>query len=177
MLRALFRHFDRLGEALVFVGMLSLTVTVAVSMIDIVGRKLFSGFTITGMDDIVPLTVMTCVCLAMPLTYLRQGHVGVEFVTDKLPPRLLALLKLLVAILNAAFVVALALFAWRQAAQQIANGDVSNTLAIPIGFFWAPLLIGLVVSILACLLLIARFAMLAVSGRDPVPPRPAGAAP
>ena len=177
MLRSLFRHFDRFGEALVFVGMVSLTVTVAVSMIDIVGRKLFSGFTVTGMDDIVPLTVMTCVCLAMPLTYLREGHVGVEFVTDKLPPRLLAALKLAVALLNFAFVLALAWFAWRQAGQQIANGDVSNTLAIPIAFFWTPLLVGLAVSVFACLLLIARFAVQAATGRDPVPPRPAGAAP
>lgn len=177
MLRALFRRFDRFGEILVFAGMISLTVTVAVSMVDIVGRKLFAGFTITGMDDIVPLTVMTCVCLAMPLTYLREGHVGVEFLTDRLPPRALAALKFLVAILNCGFVAAIAWFAWRQAAQQVAGGIVSNTLAIPIAVFWAPLAIGLAISVLASLILIARYAALAATGRDPVRMPAAGDAP
>lgn len=173
MLRSLFRQFDRIGEILVAIGMVALTGTVLISMVDIVGRKLLFGFTVKGIDDIVPLTVMTCVCLAMPLAYLREGHVAVEFTTDSLPPRLLAAVKLLVALITMVFVVGLAWFAYKQARQQVGQGDVSNTLAIPIIVFWAPLVIGLAASIFSCVLLVLRFAVLAATGRDPVPARPA----
>jgi hypothetical protein len=38
-----------------------------------------------------------------------------------------------------------------QAEQQIERGDTSMTLALPIAWYWAPLLVGLVISALACL--------------------------
>lgn len=156
MLSRLDRVLARAGEILVFLGMTSLSATVLVSMADIAGRKTI-GFSVLGIEDIVSLTVMACVSLAMPLTYLREGHVAVEFVTDPLPPRWLAAVKAVAAILTAGFVAVLAWYAFEQAAMQIDQGDRSNTLAIPILAYWAPLLLGLTMSALCALVLALRW--------------------
>jgi len=156
MTSGLFRAFERIGVYLVYAGMICLSGTVVVSMVDIVGRKTI-GFSVLGIEDIVSLTVMACVSLAMPLTYLREGHVAVEFVTDGLRPRLLAALKALTALATTAFVACLAWYAFKQAQLQVGQGDQSNTLAIPIVYFWIPLLIGLAASTLCALLLVARW--------------------
>ena len=171
MLPRLFRVLDRVGEGLVIAGMICLTGTVLVSMADIAGRKTI-GFSVLGIDDIVSLTVMACVSLAMPLTYLREGHVAVEFVTDRLPPRLLAAVKAVSALLVTGFVALLAWYAFKQAMQQIAQGDKSNTLAIPIVAFWAPLLIGMAISTLCALALTLRWCAAAL-GREAAAARPA----
>jgi TRAP-type C4-dicarboxylate transport system permease small subunit len=150
------KYLDRVGEVLAFCGMLCLSVAIAASMIDIVGRKTV-GFTILGIVDITQLLVMACICLAMPFVFIREGHVGVAFVTDLLPPKALGALKFAVAVLSCIFVAILAGYAIVQAAQQIGRGDTSMTLAIPIAWYWAPLLIGLVISALACLAHAARY--------------------
>lgn len=149
------RHFDRVGEVLAFCGMLCLSLAIAASIIDIVGRKTV-GFTILGIVDITQLLVMACICLAMPFAFIREGHVGVEFVTDLLPPKALGALKFVVALVSCGFVALLACYAVVQASQQVGRGDISMTLAIPIAWYWAPLLVGLVVSALACLAHAAR---------------------
>jgi TRAP-type C4-dicarboxylate transport system permease small subunit len=92
----LFRSLDRITEALAFCGMVCLSAAIAASMIDIVGRKT-TGFTILGIMDITQLLVMSCICLAFPLAFVREGHVGVQVITDRLPPRGLAALELVVS--------------------------------------------------------------------------------
>jgi TRAP-type C4-dicarboxylate transport system permease small subunit len=144
------RHLDRLGEVLAFCGMACLSLAIGASIIDIVGRRTI-GFTILGIVDITQLLVMSCICLGMPFAFIREGHVGVTFVTDRLPPTALGALKFVVAVVSCAFVAALAAYASAQAAQQIGRGDSSMTLAIPIAWYWAPLLVGLTISALACL--------------------------
>jgi TRAP-type C4-dicarboxylate transport system permease small subunit len=170
MLRRLYALMDRVGEVLAFAGMILISVAIAASMVDIVGRKTI-GFSVLGIDDITQLLVMSCICLSMPLTYIREGHVGVDFITDGLPPRALALLKFLVALLATAFVAMLVWYAWGQARQQIEQGNKSITLAIPIAYYWAPLLIGMAGSTIASLLLTLRFAIVALGGCDVAPAR------
>lgn len=167
MIRALFRRLEQASEALAYIGMILISVAIAALIVDIVGRKT-TGFTILGISDMMQLLVMACICLAMPFAFAREGHVSVEFVTDRLPPRALAPVKLLVAVLSLVFVVVLARFAVAQASQQIAKGDISMTLAIPIFWYWLPLLIGLLVSAIVCLVHAARYLVAAATGADPL---------
>ncbi len=173
MLLKLYNAIDRIGEWLAFAGMVLISIAIAASMIDIVCRKSI-GFSVIGIDDITQLMVMSCICLSMPLAYIREGHVGVEFVTDPLPPRALALLKALVAALTTVFVAFLVHFALGQAMQQIDQGNKSATLAIPIIWFWSPLLIGLGMSILASFTLFIRYSIVAAGGVDRIPTRAMG---
>jgi len=160
---------------LAFAGMALISISIAVSMIDIVGRKTV-GFTILGINDIVQLLVMACICLAMPFAFIGEGHVGVDFVTDPLPPRALAALKFAVALLSCGFVAVLVRFAYAQAALQIGKGDTSMTLGIPIVWYWAPLLTGFSVSVFACLAHALRHLVTLVSGVDPLRARGSRAA-
>jgi len=174
MIGTLFRRLEQVSEALAIAGMISISVAIAALIVDIVGRKT-TGFTILGISDIMQLLVMACICLAMPFAFLREGHVSVEFVTDPLPPRALAALKLVVALVSLVFVAVLARYALAQAGQQMAKGDISMTLAIPIVWYWAPLLAGLCVSAVACLIHAARYLVAVVTGADPL--RDAGGGP
>ncbi len=165
MLARLYRNFDRLGEIFAFAGMICLSAIVAVSMFDIVGRKWFKT-PIIGMEDITSLAMMACIALSMPITFLREGHVGVEFVTDGLRPRALAGLKCAIAVLTLIFVFYLTWYGWKQALNRIGNGDISDTLAIPIFYFWTPLIVGLIASVFASLLLVVRFGLVCAGGPD-----------
>lgn len=165
MLRFLYRQLERLGIVLSICGTALLSVSILILLVDIVGRSTV-GFSILGMHDVTQLLVMACICLAMPLTFLREGHVGVEFVTDMLGARALLAIKCAVALLCFIFVVALTYFTYAQAAVGVSKGDHSLTIKIPIVWYWAPLLIGLVVSALACLANVLRYALAVVQGQD-----------
>lgn len=173
MIAALFRRLEQASEVLAFVGMILISVSIAVSMVDIVARKT-TGWSVLGITDIGQLLVMSCICLAMPFAFVREGHVGVEFATDPLPPRLLAVLKLVVALIALGFVGALLRYAFVQAELQIGKGDTSMTLGIPIVWYWLSLLIGISVSALACLAHVLRHLVAIVAGGDPLRRAPAG---
>jgi TRAP-type C4-dicarboxylate transport system permease small subunit len=158
MVERLFRLLARCAEVLAFAGMLLISVSIAVSMVDIVARKT-TGWSVLGITDIGQLLVMSCICLAMPFAFVREAHVGVTFVTDPLPPRALSALKLAVALLSCVFLVMLTRFAFAQAWVQIGKGDMSMTLGIPIAWYWASLLTGFTISTAACVLHAVRCAL------------------
>ena len=161
------RRMEWLGEVLAFFGMMLISVSIVVLIVDIVGRKTID-FTIYGIDDINGLLIMSFICLALPFAFLREGHVGVEFITDALPPRPLVVVKLLVTMICCGWVVVLVYFSYRQAVAQIAMGSSSPTLAIPIAWYWTPLLIGMAVSVVACLVNVLRYFIAVFSGHDPL---------
>ncbi len=163
----LHRRMEWVGEVLAFVGMMLISVSILVLISDIVGRKTID-FTVYGIDDVNGLLIMSFICLALPFAFLREGHVGVEFITDALPRRTLVLVKLAVAVIICGWVGVLVYFSYLQAVAQIAMGSSSPTLAIPIVWYWTPLLIGMAVSVVACLVNVFRDILEAFSGHDPL---------
>lgn len=125
-------------------------------MLDIAGRQSV-GYSVTGLQDITQLLVMGFVALALPVTFLREQNVTVEFVADLLPVRVLAWLHALIALVSTVFVAALAWYAWLQAAREFGEGSRSSTLAIPMSWYWAPVLLGISLSALACAVLALRY--------------------
>ncbi|MSQ72233.1 MAG: TRAP transporter small permease [Betaproteobacteria bacterium] len=167
MIRTLYRGLEQAGKVLAYAGMVLILIAILASIIDISGRKTIA-LSIPGINDITQLMVMSCICLAMPYAFIREGHVGVEFVTDPLPRRALAVLKSVVALLTLVFVAVLLRYGYAQAALQVGKGDSSLTLGIPIIWYWMPLLIGLGVSVLACLTVALRYLSMAARGTDPL---------
>lgn len=149
---------ERVAHAMAYAGVALLGTGVLVLMADIAGRKTV-GVSVLGTIDLTQLAVMGCAFLAMPLAFLRGAHVGVEFVTDRLPPRALAALECAVGILSVAFVAALAWYGAVQARLAWAQGDRSATLGIPMILYWAPLVAGLAASAAAALLVALRAAV------------------
>jgi TRAP-type C4-dicarboxylate transport system permease small subunit len=155
-------------EALAHTGMVLISLFMVLQMVEIVGRKAF-GSSILGLSEIGQLFVMSCICLAWPLVFCRDGHIAVEFVTDLLPPRTLSALKAALGLLGAVFVGTLAYYGFAQARLQIAKGDLSATLHIPIFWYWAPLLLAMAASGVACVVQTIRHTLAAASGRAAPP--------
>ena len=145
----LIRIADGACEVLAHAGMALISLFMILQMVEIVGRKTV-GFSILGLSEMGQLLVMSCICLVLPFVFIRDGHIAVEFVTDRLPPRALALLKSVIALASAVFVAALAYYGYGQAQLQIAKGDFAPTLGIPIVWYWVPLLLGIAASAAAC---------------------------
>ena len=121
---------------------------VAALMVDIAARKTI-GFSILGMIDLTQLAQMACVFLVLPLAFLKESHVSVDFITERFPERVRALVECLSALLGVALLAAILWYSWGQALIQIRQGDRSVTLGIPMLWYWVPLLAGTLLSILA----------------------------
>ena len=141
----IFRAADLIARWSAYAGMALLCGAMLVQIADIATRRTL-GFSILGSIDLTQLGVMGCVFLSMPLAFLRGTHVGVEFLTDRLPAPLLRAVKLGSGLIGAAFMLALAWYGLLQAQIALAQGDKSVTLGIPMILYWAPLLAGTLAS-------------------------------
>jgi TRAP-type C4-dicarboxylate transport system permease small subunit len=119
---------------------------------DIASRPIVS-LNVVGMVDVTQLLVMACAFLCIPYTFAREAHVDVDFVVNHLSPRLKALLMALWNLCGVFFMGMITWYAGVAAMQALANGDTSNTIAIPMTWYWGPLLFGCALSFVVCLLL------------------------
>lgn len=165
MLRSIYLGIESLARHAAWLGVLALIGAACITVFDVLARRSI-GFTVMGMVDITQLLIMTGVFMAIPYAFFRENHVGVDFITDGLPPRLLAALKSVISLAGLVFMAACGGYAWGQAALQIDIGDVSQTAGIPMVWYWAPLLIGCALSALACALMAVRFAQVALGKPD-----------
>jgi TRAP-type C4-dicarboxylate transport system permease small subunit len=155
MIDRLDRLADRVLGGVAFAGVLVLMLGMAVLMVDIVTRKSI-GFSILGIIDINQLAQMGCVFLVLPLAFLREAHITVDFVTDRLPARALAGVEALSALVALVLLVAILWCSAGQAGFALRQGDKSDTLGLPMILYWAPLLAGFALSIFSVLIVGAR---------------------
>lgn len=137
---------------------------VAALMVDICARKSI-GFSILGMIDLMQLAQMACVFLVLPLAFLRESHIAIDFITERLPERLRAVIEAGSALLAIALLVAILWYSWGQAAIQVQQSDQSVTLGIPMSAYWAPLIGGMALSLLAAGLVFAKALVVALRPR------------
>ena len=161
-----FVHFVEVSSRWLAVGgMALLGLIILVVMGDIVLRRSI-GFSVPGTVDLTQLAVMTAFFLALPSTFLHEANVGVDFMTDPLPPAALWTLKAIVALLAAAFMGAMTWYCFDQAMLQVSSGDRSQTIGIPIAFYWGPLLLGCGLAVSSSLLLTLRYGREALGRSD-----------
>ena len=137
---------------------------VAALMVDIAARKTV-GFSILGMIDLTQLAQMACVFLVLPLAFLKESHVSVDFITERFPPRLRAAIECFSALLAVALLAAILWYSWGQARIQVSQGDRSVTLGIPMLWYWAPLLAGTLLSIAASVLVFLKALFLTIKAK------------
>lgn len=157
---------DRALGAIAFGGVLLLMAGVAVLMVDIATRKTV-GFSVLGMIDLTQLAQMACVFLVLPLAFLRESHISVDIFTARLAPRVRGAIELASACFGIALLAAILWYSWGQAAIQARQGDRSVTLGVPMWAYWAPLLLGTALSIVASVLVSARAVALLLGRRGP----------
>jgi TRAP-type C4-dicarboxylate transport system permease small subunit len=151
-------------------AMALLFAAIAVTVLDVSTRRTI-GWSVPGLVDITQLLVMSFVYFSIPFGFMREANVSVDFVTDRLPRRPLAFVKGVCALLGAAFMFGITWYSWERALQQMENGDTSQTIGIPFGWYWGPLLIGAAMSVIAALLQAWRYLWASATGRgDAAPP-------
>ena len=135
-----------------WLGVCLLILCATLNVGDIATRRLVN-LNIVGMVDVTQLLVMACAFLCIPYTFARESNVDVDFVVNHLADRLRSALMALWNLCSAGFMAVVTWYAALAALQAQANGDTSNTIAIPITWYWWPLLFGCAVSVVVCLLL------------------------
>lgn len=152
----LYRISIRLTLWLALAGMVALGVAIALTVVDVVLRKV-SNTTVSGMVDIVQLCVMVAAMLSIPYVFLVDQHVSIDLFTQHMPGVLQRVLRVFSAVLGMVLLLAIFRFSLAQALLEHSYGDRSQTIGIPMLWYWVPLLAGMAVAVLANLLIILRF--------------------
>jgi TRAP-type C4-dicarboxylate transport system permease small subunit len=142
-------------------GLLLIVAAVGVTVLDIITRRSI-GWSVPGLIDITQMLIIGFAFMCIPFSFIRESNVTVDFITDALPGRLLAIAKSLSALCGAVFMLAIAWYSWFRAGQQVENGDVSQTIGIPFIWYWVPLLTGCIIGTAAALLQSLRYAIDAI---------------
>lgn len=169
--------YRRLTALAATVGVLFLGAAAIFTVADIVLRTAI-GFALIGTIDIIQLCIMAAAATAIPHAFMTGAHVSVDLATDWLPDRALAAVKALAALAGLAMLILITRYGFDRAQMVIGYGDTSQTIGIPIVWYWGPLLTGMGLAALACVVLAASFTAVAVTGRidGPGTPPPTAAA-
>lgn len=160
------RAADKVAAVIALAGVGALMLAIVVVMADIAARKSI-GVSIRGTIDLTQLAQMACAFLALPYVFLREGHIAVEFATERLPRKVQTVVSMLAALVTFALMATIAWYSFGQAAIQVKQGDSSMTLGIPILYYWVPTLAGLALSCVSALLVTLRHAVQVAGGADP----------
>lgn len=155
------------ARAVALVGIAALGLAALVTLAD-VALSLGDGG-VAGEVDLVQLCVMAAAWLAMPLVFLDDAHVSVDLLSARLPWRAARLLKALGGLLSVALMALVLRYGWSAAETQLRFGDVSQEIGVPIVWYWAPLLAGAALSVLAALLVALADFGAALTGREERP--------
>ena len=159
------RWLTRFAHLVALLGMLGLGGAMLATVLDVGLRPLDEG--LFGVVDLVQLGVMAAAWLAIPYAFLTDSHVSVDLLAQTLPSRFASLLKALGAGLAAGLMALILFYGWQAAAQQAQFGDLSQTLGLPRTWYWAPLLFGAALSVLATVLIAVSALLAALRGTPP----------
>tara|TARA_R110002012_G_scaffold85196_1_gene212637 strand:- start:105 stop:641 length:537 start_codon:yes stop_codon:yes gene_type:complete len=159
-LRAAVRRLDgvisRITDMFAFAGMSALIGAIAVVVIDIVWRRI-GGQSFIGAVDLTQFCVMAAASWAIPHAFSTEAHVTVDLFGKKQFRAFFKIIDALIPLTGAALMAFLFYLSWERAMEQLAYGDVSQNLAIPMILFWVFLLSGLALSGLVCFVKFLKF--------------------
>jgi TRAP-type C4-dicarboxylate transport system permease small subunit len=127
-------------------GTAAFVVGVLLTMTDI-GLRSVSTLTVKGAVDLMQLCVLTGAMLAIPHAFLSDQHVAIDLFAERLPQSIQLALRVFAALLATAFLSAVLYFSFWQAMSEA--GDRSQTIGIPMIWYWTPFLVGIGLSVLA----------------------------
>jgi TRAP-type C4-dicarboxylate transport system permease small subunit len=145
---------ERVAVGLALLGALSLGCVAVITAIDVAIRPFGRG--VIGVVDYVQLFVITGVFLAMPYTFLADGHVRVQLVLDLLPAGFRKAVLVTVTIVMLAFLVLLVMQTYQGFQSVAARRDRTLNIALPLTWFWGPMLLGLALSIVTTIALLLK---------------------
>lgn len=137
--------------------------------VDIVIRNL-GGEGILGTVDLTQLMIVGTAFLTIPYGFMSDSHVSVDVGISWMPLRAQALCRAFAAILGGVLMWAIGWYGIGQANTVAMMGDKSQTIALPMIWFWYPLLAGAFFSTFLILLIVLRHLAVVVTGREVLQP-------
>lgn len=134
----------------------------------------FGGQGILGTVDITQLMIVGTAFLTIPYGFMSDSHVSVDVGISWMPLRAQALCRAFAALLGGALMWAIGWFGIGQAQTVAMMGDKSQTIALPMIWFWYPLLGGAFFATALIVLIVLRHLVVMITGRDIVPAEPKG---
>lgn len=162
-----------LATGIAIAGGLALVVVTMVTAASVVGRALIPlGLKpVSGDVEIVQYGVLFAIFCSLPLTQYLRGHADVALVTDLFPPRVTAIIELM---MDTVMLVVTAFIVWRFTLGMLdkyANKEVSFILHVPLWLTYAMAMLGAIGMLLVSLYCVVRAGTNAFS-RDPYKPEP-----
>ena len=114
----------------VLAALLLLAMT-ALTTLDVVGRYLFNS-PVTGAFELTELMLAALIFAGLPLATERDEHVDVDLLDSFLPPNVLRANVFFATLISAGVLAVLAGQLWGRAGQLVAEGTVTNSLALPL---------------------------------------------
>jgi TRAP-type C4-dicarboxylate transport system permease small subunit len=145
---------ERLASGFALVGGAILVLLVAMSIMSIVGRKLFNA-PIQGDIELMEMGMAIGAATFLPYCEIHDRHIKVDAITHWLPERVRAVLD---SLAHAALGAMAGVLVWRTTLRCLsvyATGDVSALLSVPI---WVPMALLLPSLLLLCLAAMIRAA-------------------
>lgn len=136
-------------------GVAVLLACALMTVADILGRRLL-GLSVPGLIDLTQLLVMASVFLCIPFTFEQRANVEVDLLFQHLPRRIRGALAVCWSILGALFLLLVAWHVGRAASQVLEYGESSATLAVPMIWYWVPILFGTVLAAIVCVRQVLR---------------------
>jgi TRAP-type C4-dicarboxylate transport system permease small subunit len=146
---------ERFTKALSLVGTAALVVGVLLTMLDI-GLRSVSTLTVRGIVDIMQLCVLVGAMLAIPHGFVADQHVAIDVFAERMPVKMQVALRVFASALAALFLAGVFWFSLQQAITESAGGDRSQTIGIPMIWYWMPFLAGIALSVVASLFVMVR---------------------
>lgn len=147
----------RFAKIMALIGTVPLLLAVGLTVLDIVLRSV-SSMTVHGLTDIVTLCTMFGAIFAIPYGFAMDQHVVIDVFTSRLPDRVERSLMMLAAFLSLVFLGGVCWFSSQQMITEYGYGDRSQSIGIPMIWYWLPLIAGIGVSALVNLWVIWRLA-------------------
>jgi len=146
---------ERIANALRGVSMCALIAMMLVTVVDITMRLAINQL-VLGSVEIVQLSIVAVVFFALPETCLRGQHITVDVIDQFLAARTQRRFRFLGSVLT---LLLLAVMAWRMvpfAFDTLVIGDLSTDLQLSLFWYWLPILVGSVSSVLTMLYVVIR---------------------
>ena len=140
------RVIEIIARSLRIAAAIALAAMMAVTIVDVTMRNTINELVLGGVE-LVELTLVLTVFLALPETFLRNEHVTIDAIDLLVSPRVVKVLRCIGAFLT---LLLLVLLAWRMvlpAIDTVTMGDLTSDLGIPLIWYWLPLLIGGIASV------------------------------
>lgn len=124
------RYVNNLSRWLNWIAGLALISMLILTVADIIGIKIFAS-PVPGAIEVVAFMAVVVIGFAIAYTQVLHGHIAVDFIVMKLPPRANAIIHPLMLILAMALFVFLAWRTLDYGQNLMATGEVSMTQRIP----------------------------------------------